>query len=153
MDRRKMISIILREGLNLPKSTINNIWTGVDRDLVISLMEYGVIARQPTQRDYSDEWFVIYKISEKEFDAGWIREKELDDIVLGKEWADKNDIDNFLKFTGFENPNEWITKSSFINKFYDLTSYFGYENIIGSSYNRMDIKDVIEKINEFLPAS
>ena len=138
----------LSEGLNLPKASKYRNWIGMDRDLVVSLDEYHWVARQPQKRDYSDEWFIIFKVSDNAFDHGWIRESYLDNIMLGNEWANKDDIKRVLGYTDKISVEEWLV-DDFSLKFQDLTSYFGFENIMGSSYHTVTLKDAIILINEY----
>jgi len=121
-------------------------WEGVDRDLETSLFEYGFVARQNDNRDYDDEWFVLYDIGENRFDTGHIRESELDNIVLGKEWADNDDVQSFLEFTG-SSKEDWL-KSPFVNKLSNLLSYFGYQNLMGTSYGGFSKDDAEQMLME-----
>lgn len=141
----------LTEGLNLPKSTNNNMWFGSDKNLITSLDEYGYLIKQPVKRDYSDEYFVMYKVSDDAFDTGWIRESELDNIMLGKEWASEDDIKSILGYVDINLVQDWIKDTNFMVKFSDLTSYFGFENIMGSSYSTITLREAIDIINEDLP--
>ena len=109
-------------------------WVGTDADIETSLFEYGVVAKQPENRDYPDEWFVLFNVGgTNKFDTGWIRETEIDAIVEGKEWADSSDIERFLSYVG-QSEEEW-KKLPFVSKLSDLISYWGQENILGSSYH------------------
>lgn len=120
-------------------------WVGVDADLNISLFEYGVVAKQPEERDYDDEWFVLYSIGNNHYDTGWLREEEIDSIVKGNSWASTEDIDRMLEYTG-TNLEKWL-KMDFINKLYDLISYWGYESIMGTSYHPLSKKEAEKWLN------
>ena len=119
-------------------------WVGTDADLEASLVEYGFVAKQPENKDYPDEWFVIYRISDNAFGTGWIRESELDNIVHGKEWADENDVNSFLSYTGSDKDN-WL-QQRFVNKLSDLIGYWGHENIMGTDYAPMTKEEALERI-------
>ena len=120
-------------------------WEGTDRSLEISLFENGLVAYQPKDRDFPDEWFVLYKISEDAYGTGWIRESELDKIIKGEEWASDEDVESFLSTNGSEK-EEWL-EMSFIQKMSDLLNYWGYENIMGSEYSPIS-KEEAEKLIE-----
>ena len=118
-------------------------WQGTDRDLETSLFEYGFVAVQLPDRDYPDEWFVVYDFgNHKQFGTGHIREKELDDIVSGKEWATKEDVAGLLKYLGVDSVDQW-KDALFVTKLSDLTGYWGYENIMGSDYYPLNLKNLI----------
>lgn len=107
-------------------------WIGIDADLETSLYEYGVVVKKPKNRDYPDEWFVLYAIQGDElFDVGWKRESELDTIIKGEEWLDDKGIESFLDTHGMTR-EEWL-ELPFITKLHNLISYYGYENIMGTS--------------------
>jgi hypothetical protein len=119
-------------------------WEGTDRDLEISLMEYNFVAKQPKSRDYPDEWFVLYKINDNAFGTGWIREKELQEIVNGNEWASKEDVDSFLDYLGSDVKH--FARESFTNKLSDVLSYWGYQNIMGSDYSPINKKEAFDMV-------
>jgi len=128
---RKLVKNIIKEEAS-KKKIIRESWEGVDADNETSLFEYGFVAKQRPDKDYPDEWFVLYDAGNNKFDTGHIRETELDNIVLGKEWANEKDIQSLLKFVDSDRES-WL-QSSFVNKLSDLISYFGVENVMGSSY-------------------
>lgn len=107
-------------------------WQGVDADLETSLFEYGFVAKQLAERDYDDEWFVMYKIDDDNFDTGHITEQMLNDIVLGNEWADEAETHSFLQTMGSETAQDWVDSNSFITKMSDVLSYWRYANIMGT---------------------
>jgi len=121
-------------------------WQGLDLDLETSLFEYGFVAVQLPDRDYPDEWFVIYDFgNHKQFGTSHIREKELDDLVSGKEWANKEDILQFFKYMdrmGVNTVEQWKA-APMVMKLGDLISYWGTENILGTQYYPINLKDVI----------
>jgi hypothetical protein len=118
-------------------------WQGTDRDLETSLFEYGFVAVQLPDRDYPDEWFVVYDFgNHKQFGTGHIREKELDDLVSGKEWATKKDVAGLLDSLGVDTVAQW-KDALFVLKFSDLMGYWGIENILGSDYYPLNLKNLI----------
>ena len=110
---------------------IEDKFTGVDASLEISLFEYGFIARPHTD-DYEDEFFVVYKKRDNVFDTAYIQESFLNDLIEGKEWADDEDIVSFLSCVD-STKEEWL-KAEFCHKLSECLSYWGQENIFGSSY-------------------
>jgi hypothetical protein len=130
-ELRQLVKQIIKEEQS-NKKVIKESWEGVDRDLETSLFEYGFVTKQRPDKDYPDEWFVLYDAGNNKFDTGHIRETELNNIVLGKEWAKPEDIEEFLSFVGSD-LEDWL-QSSFINKLSDVLSYWGAENVMGSSY-------------------
>lgn len=142
-ELKSLVKNIVKEEQSKKKRVIKESWEGVDGDLETSLFEYGFVAKQRPDKDYSDEWFVLYNAGRDNFDTGHIRESELDNIILGKEWADEEDINSFLDFVGSDKES-WLT-SGFINKLSDLISYWGVENIMGSSYGGFS-KEEAEKM-------
>jgi len=127
-------------------------FTGVDASNEISLFEYGFICTQDAKDcTEQDEYFVVYLCFESEgeqkFDTGFIRESELDSLVKGKDWMDNKDIGNFLEFVGCgDNINDWLN-STFENKFSDLLSYYGDQNIMGTTYYPLTKEDIEQNYN------
>lgn len=134
-----------------PGSFRSHKWQGVDADLQTSLFEYGFVAVQLPDRDHPDEWLVVYQIGNNAFGKGWIRAKDLNDLVDGKEWMKKDDIISFMRASGSpsvaslnEAASVRIWKSyHFITKLSDLTGYFGWENIMGTDYYPLTIKNLL----------
>jgi hypothetical protein len=144
-DKRNRFDESLNENV-LNEEIEHGKWEGIDSDLETSLEEYGAIANQPETRDYPDEWFIIYKISDDAYDTGWIRESELNKIIAGKEWADDNDIEQFLNTQGMSK-KEWLALP-FIVKLTDMLGYWGYEEILGGSYDTMSRQEVYNIIED-----
>lgn len=119
-------------------------WTGPDADLETSLFDYKFVAKQRADKDYPDEWFVLYQISPNAYGTGHIREKDLDDLINGKDWMKEEDIERTLSFVGMTK-DEWL-KSDFIGKFGDLIGYWGVDEIMGTDYSPMNKKQAAEKI-------
>ena len=109
----------------------NQNFSGVDANLKTSLFEYGFIARPHTE-DYDDEFFVVYKKRDNVFDTAYIQESFLNNLIDGKEWADNEDIASFLSYVD-STKEEWA-KAEFSHKLAECLSYWGRENIFGSSY-------------------
>lgn len=144
-ELKSLVKNIIKEEQSKKKRIIKESWEGVDADLETSLFEYGFVAKQRPDKDYSDEYFVLYDAGNNKYDTGHIRESELNNIVLGKEWAKENDILKFLSFVGSD-LEDWL-QTSFVNKLSDLISYWGVENIMGSSYGGFS-KEEAEKMLE-----
>jgi hypothetical protein len=121
-------------------------WQGVDKDLVTSLEEYGFVATQKPDKDYEDEWFVIYKVDDGFYDAGYIRESELDALVDGADWMSEEDIKSFLETSGYESAKDFKESAYFINKLSDLMSYYGHENFFGTAYMPWDKEQTYSEI-------
>ena len=112
---------------------------GVDASLEISLFEYGFILMKNDDCTQDDEYFFIARNfthdDEKKdlYSCGYVVEEELDNIVKGKEWADKKDNTSFLSFVG-SNKKEWF-KLNIASKVADLlgSSAFFVTSINGIS--------------------
>lgn len=133
-DKRRII--LARPEGYATGSNIDSEWFGVDASLNISLEEYGFVATQRADKDYDDEYFVVYKISNDAYGKSYIRESELNAIIEGKEWADEDDIKSFLDFCGVSK-EEWLD-SRFEHKLSDLLGYWGHQNIMGIDYYHWD---------------
>ena len=116
---------------------------GIDRDLETSLFEYNVIASKEEHEDGSGTHFVVYKIDDDNYGTGHISEKQVNGYILGDEFPDAKDIRQFLRWSG-SIKEDWL-KQSFIQKLYDLISYWGYENIMGTDYSPVNKEFVLEK--------
>jgi ribosomal protein L31E len=138
-ELKSLVKNILKEEQTKKKKVIKESWEGVDADLETSLFEYGFVAKNKS----GDEYFVLYDAGNGKYDTGHIRETELNDIVLGKEWAKEKDILQFLSFVGSD-LEDWL-QTSFVNKLSDLISYWEVENIMGSSYGGFS-KEEAEKM-------
>jgi hypothetical protein len=123
---------------------------GIDFDLEISLMEYGLILSKETHEDGSGTQFAVYKCGEDQnysplFGTGHYSEQDTDNLIRGKEWADQEDIAGFLEFIGIptteEAREEYIRTTSHAGKLNDLISYFGTENVMGAEYHPMTAKE------------
>lgn len=118
-----------------------DLWEGPDVCLATSLDEYGFVAKKG--EDYPDEYFVLYK-TVFGYDFGWIRESELDDIVLLEDWADEEDIDSFLS-TVDSTKDEWL-RLNFVSKLHNMFYYWGHQNIMGDSYEPIGRDEAFEMI-------
>jgi hypothetical protein len=122
-------------------------WRGIDVDLARSLFEYGMVAVQKPDRDHPDEWFVVHQIGKNRFGTSFAREKDLDDLIDGKEWASQTDIQSFLSTMGMSK-SQW-KQNSFVSKLSDLISYWGEENILGTEYYPITIKQLLRLSENF----
>lgn len=122
-------------------------WTGVDANLTASLLEYGILVCQFPERDYQDEYFVIYGIGNyeslglKKFGTGYIRSTDISKLIAGQEWASKSDVAGFLSFCG-QSRSEF-TGSPMAIKLSSLIQYWGYENIMGTDYYPLNVKGLL----------
>lgn len=121
-------------------------WEGVDADPEISLLEYGFVAKQEPDRDYDDEWLVLYKYGESSFNTTHVRESELDEIVNGESWANAKDIRTFLNFTGVKNKKQWLM-APFGVKLSNLLDYWGADNVLGSSHMYFSEEEALKILN------
>jgi hypothetical protein len=104
---------------------------GMDIDLDISLNEYGLlISKQPVDESKTNH-IVIYQVIDDLFDTAHFSHRSANSYVLGNEFPNNKEIDNFLKFVD-STKTSWIN-NSLISKVYDLISYWGYMNIFGDS--------------------
>ena len=126
---------------NIPRARGKDLWEGTDVCLATSLDEYGFVAKKG--KNYPDEYFVLYK-TVFGYDFGWIRESELDDIVLLEGWADEEDIDSFLSTVG-STKDEWL-RLNFVSKLSDMFNYWGYQNFMGDSYQSIGRDEAFEMI-------
>lgn len=103
-------------------------YTGTDVSLNMSLFEYGVIWKRDIEGD--NDWKFIYGIKVNDhneyykFDFGWIA--KLDDL----DWTDFKDVASYVglsveKWKALELPQQVM----------DCFSYYGYEDVFGSSYS------------------
>lgn len=103
------------------------IFEGTDVNLETSLMEYGLLVSKETDKD--GQHACLYKHAyDGTFDVGYLSDKEVNDF-LNESWFNK---ESFLSYVGMTEC-DWINMR-FVNKVSDLLSYYGYENIFGSSY-------------------
>ena len=123
-------------------------WFGTDADLETSLHEYGFVMRSlKGKKDMADdEYGILFKVGDQGYDYSFITVSHMDAIVNGEEWADEDDVQGFLDSMGHgESKQDWLELSP-QNKLGDLLSYWGYENVIGSSYSVMTKKEADEMI-------
>ena len=120
-------------------------WHGVDRDIHTSLLEYNfILTHDMPDCKEKDEWFVLYRIGKNAFGWSYIREHELDAIIKGEEWAHQKDIEGFLSFVG-SSKTDWLNYNV-VTKLSDLISYWGFDNILGTEYDPMNVKAALRLI-------
>lgn len=119
------------------------IFEGTDVDLETSMEEYGLLVSKET--DKNGQHACLYKHAYNgTFDVGYLSEKEVNNF-LNESWFNKED---FLSYVGMTE-SKWIDMM-FVNKVSDLLSYYGYENIFGSSYGDVfSTEEAIEWLNGF----
>lgn len=114
-------------------------FTGVDVNLSVSLFEYGLIWHE---NDQDGDTKFIYGVSFDDnlnytaFDFGFYNENSFKELIEDS-WFDLKGI---LSFGGVD-LNTWL-KLSLGQRIFDCIAYHGYENIFGSSYNYIEIKDI-----------
>lgn len=118
-------------------------WEGTDADLEISLEEYGFVARHTT-KDYPDEYHIVYKLGDNSYGYSFVREKFLNDLINGEEWASEDNVKSFLSFVGLSK-EEWLS-SAFVHKLSDTIQYWGQDNVLGTEYHPNDKKWAYEFI-------
>ena len=110
---------------------------GIDASNEISLFEYGILFKES-----KNEITVIFGVGidnggyYNRFDSILLDKSYFDEIIQDS-WFNK---DSFFSFCGINNESEyfnlWIG-----HKIDSLLSYYGYENIFGSSYNTFEIEN------------
>lgn len=111
---------------------------GVDIDLEVSLEEYCIVWKKEDDGTYS----FINKLFEdsEEYIINWNMNMDgiLDDI---KEWEDGKSYLGWLSFVGRDDVDINEVDGMVI---YDLISYYGIENILGSIYSKYTNEEVVE---------
>ena len=110
---------------------------GIDASLETSLFEYGLIWHE---NDQDGDTKFIYGIrntgdSYNLFDYGFYNEKQFTDLI-DSSWFDLNGL---LSCVG-ENKENWLTRR-LGDRISDCLSYYGFENIFGSSYGGFEIEN------------
>jgi len=102
-------------------------YIGTDADLATSLFEYGM-----AWKEENNQIEFIYGIGVNGTEYNKFDRCTFDtDLNVRKEfdWADFNEVENFTGTTSTE-----FDALPLPQKIYDLVSYYGFENIFGSSY-------------------
>ena len=107
-------------------------WEGSDADLRTSLEEYGMAWRSipsATKKEYKFYYATGYDGKNYDlFDWGSMTEEEFDDLLTGKNtWVDLEEV---KKYCGKDIDGQ---EFSFPYDVSSLVSYYGFENIFGSS--------------------
>jgi hypothetical protein len=123
--------------------------TGIDADLETSLVEYGLAWK--TADDDENDYLFYYGIKFANDEKGYGFYSRFDHAHLAKdtdkykEW-DWVDWFSIYSFTG--TTKEEYDKMPIASVVYDLISYYGYENVFGTSYfEGMTYDEIIEKNN------
>lgn len=109
---------------------------GFTGDVKTSLKEYGLVCR----REKGDQYHFIYSIPEG-YEEAFIRESDINDLVLGKDYLTSEEINGFL-----EKNNHTIFKFiqyPILYKVYNLSKHFGYETIMGKSIYPLTLEEVL----------
>jgi len=110
-------------------------YTGIDKSNEISLFEYGLLCR--IHNDSNIHCF--YGVGSSDgcnydtFDYMTISKKEIIDLF------NKLDKISFLDYTG--QTEESFLSDDTTHQLYDLKSYFGVENIFGTTYESFEIEN------------
>lgn len=104
-----------------------NGYTGTDACLAISLFEYGLAWKEDEKQIQFIYGMALNDTEYNRFDRCSF---DLDlDVRKEFDWADFNEVESFLGSTGEE-----FDALPLPQKIYDLVSYYGFENVFGSSY-------------------
>ena len=114
-------------------------YEGCDVSREESLFEYGFLACQKKNRDFKDEWFVVYMIDPEHFGTSRIREYDLDELINGNDWMNEDDINSLLSMCGLTK-DQWL-EGSFASKLFDFKMYCGFENVLGTDDYPMSRKE------------
>ena len=128
----------------------NLTFTGIDVNLETSLFEYGLILSNELHEDGSGTQFAVYlcgynKEGAPMYDTGHYTEKETNNLLRGHDWMKGKDIGNFYDWIGCTDIETYIEETDHVTRLYDLITYFGTENIMGSNYNAMTQEEVRER--------
>jgi hypothetical protein len=119
-------------------------FSGIDASNEISLLEYGLLVSDQKHEDNSGTQFCIYRQDADLFGTAHISENEINRMLSGEDWINEKDLKGFYSFIGENDRSEYLN-TSFVNKIYDLMSYFGTENIFGLDYSPMQEKEAKER--------
>jgi hypothetical protein len=116
---------------------------GVDKDLEISLKEYGLLISNEEHEDGSGTYFIIYKspYDNNLFGTAHMSTKEIDEYMLGHEFMDTKDIQSVLEFYDITLENWFKLKT--VDKLMSLITYFGADNIVGTNYNPTTYDEIV----------
>lgn len=109
---------------------------GLGSDVEDSLVNFGLIVRP----EKSDQYVCIYR-NGSNYDYGFVNDSELNDLVFGKGWAEPEAIDSFLEFC--DKSSEDFLKLDFCQKLFAMISFFGVEDIMGTTYDPISFKEAL----------
>ena len=116
---------------------------GIDASIKISLNEYGMIAREHEKNELQVIHVTQFYDFEhpKYFDIHYI---SFDDLkkIMNEPWFEKKEFLSYLGITETE-----FLELPYIHILSDYLSYYGYENILGSSYDPWDIDDLTDFVH------
>ena len=123
---------------------IDKKWYGSDADQITSLFEYSLLGRRVQCNkleivietpiySYAPMWRKMYKI------ITWSKRKSLE--IMNESWFDKS---GFLSYKG-QTQSEFMEIDPLL-QLQDLCQYYGTDNIIGSNYWPLGIRDIIKRI-------
>lgn len=111
-------------------------WIGLEEEIETSLKNKGIICKN----ERSDEYFCLYKKENNFYDYSFLYESEIVELLEGKSWLCKIQVNSFLNFCGLN--LEDFYKLNFVYKVYSLIQYFGTEDIMGKSFNDLTFQEV-----------
>ena len=105
-------------------------FTGVEADIRISLVEYGIAWKKIKAREYKFIYAIAWDDSGEStrYDCAFMREKDILSL-LKESWIDKKAVSSFLGYDIDTTSTEALPVLVS-----DLVRYHGYENIFGASY-------------------
>ena len=115
----------------------NDGFFGMDVSLEISLFEYGLICKETSKDNYLFYYGIgiDYNGNYNLFDYCNYSKNDLMDLI-NESWVNLPDV---LSFVG-QTKKEWL-ELNHIFLIFDLGSYYGYENIFGSSYGGFEVSN------------
>ena len=113
-------------------------YEGIDSCPSISLYEYGLLCKETVNERGVPELRCVYAYGSV-FDHGHIEIPEIFDFP-NEDWFDK---EGFFSFIG-QTYRDWKYNSSPVMQLYDLISYYGVDNILGSTYSPLRLSATLK---------
>lgn len=105
-------------------------YQGTDYSNEESLFVYGLLCKEEGQEIHC--YYGVGNDNESNYNlfcSGGITKDEIDSVI-NENWFHKH---GFFKFLGMEE-KDWIVSAIYVSKLSDLLSYYGFENIMGTTY-------------------
>lgn len=103
-----------------------------------SLTKHGLIV----QNHKSDSYLCLYKHDEA-FELGFASESEISELLNGKSWVNKNQIQKFYSDLHLE--EETFTNLPFIYRLHSIIKYFGVTDIMGRKVYEMTLDEALRE--------